>query len=67
MTIDTSRDTFKGYSIDSKLNTLFDFAVAGQGRIEKLEKRKKLDTAIAAGTGILGGFTAMLAKLSFWA
>jgi len=77
MPIATSRDTFKEYSADNKLLTLFDIAVASQTcqeaqleknekRFTKLEKRKKLNTAIAAGSGLAGGFLAMIAKFSFW-
>ena len=77
MPVQTTRDTFKGYSVDSKLNTLFDIAVAQHTcqeeqlekhnkRFVKLEKRKKFNTAVAAGSGLAGGFLAMIAKFSFW-
>ena len=35
-------------------------------RVEKLEKKKQHDTAIAAGTGFVGGASAVIAKLIFW-
>jgi len=55
----TTKETFEGYSTDSKLNTLFDFAVTTHEDVQALKKRKKYDTAlsimIAAVTGFFGG------------
>lgn len=64
---DVSRETFRGYDIDSKLNTLFDYAVEAQKchkrqvgscneRFEALEKPKKFNK------GVLG-----FVKTLFWA
>jgi len=72
-----SKDTFKGYSTDSKLDTLYDLQVMTistidkrinnhDKRIIKIERRKRFDTSVAAGSGILGGFVAMILKLVFW-
>jgi acetyl/propionyl-CoA carboxylase alpha subunit len=37
-----------------------------EDRFKKLEARKKIDTAVATGSGIFGGFVAMLTKLAIW-
>ena len=77
MAIQTSRDTFKEYSVDNKLLTLFDIAVAQQacqekqlekcaGRFEKIEKRKLWDKGTAIAAGIVGGAAAVFTKMSFW-
>ena len=68
-------ETFKEYSIDNKLNTLFDLgqatyeqSVSGDeklsNRVEKLENRKKRDTAVSSMSGFVGGaFTVVMAKI----
>lgn len=66
----TSKETFKEYPVNSKLDTLFDFAVATyekqekmDDRIEKLEKRKWYDKGIAAGSGFASGLLALVAAV----
>jgi len=72
-----SKDTFKGYTVDSKLDTLYDFHIEAIGllertcsRVDVVEKNQgkwKLVTAsVGAGTGIVGGAFAMFAKLKWW-
>jgi|GEM_PF-3098864 len=78
---EVSKETFKGYSTDSKLDTLFDYQKEIHGilaaRIEKCDlKFKNLENGqrnwkikmgtAAAGSGFLGGFVATLLKLKFW-
>ena len=75
--ISPTKDTFKGYTVDSKLDTLYDFHIETIGllertcdRVDKVEtdmKRWKLVSgSVAVGSGFLGGAAAMLAKLAFW-
>jgi len=35
-------------------------------RFKKLENRKLKDTIVSGGLGLIGGFSAMVAKLKFW-
>ena len=35
-------------------------------RFIKLEKRKKVDVAVAGAGGFIGGFIAVIAKVAFW-
>ena len=39
--------------------------VNSEDRIKDLEARKKIDAGVSAGTGILGGFIAMIGKWFF--
>jgi len=66
-----TRDTFKGYTTDSKLLTLFDILVDVQvkqthqievcdPRFKKLENRKWVDKGLATASGFGGGFFAVL-------
>lgn len=77
MAIDTSKETFKEYSVSSKLDTLFDIAVATQAcqkeqlnkcntRFVKLESRKLWDKGTAIVAGILGGAAAVFVKLNLF-
>ena len=61
-----SKETYKGFDVDSKLNVLFDYAIEShrcavdnEERIEKLDKkfdrRKRVDTAVSGATGFIGG------------
>lgn len=70
----TSKETFKQYPVESKLDTLFDFSVAiyeqsctkqedCEDRFRKLEKRKWFDKGLSAGTGFIGGVVAILGSL----
>ena len=72
-----SKDTFKGYTVNSKLDTLYDFHVETIGmlerfgnRVETVEKCQKkwklVSGTVAVGSGLFGGFLAMLAKLALW-
>lgn len=74
--VDITRETFEGYSVDNKLNTIFDLAVAAEkrqaaqtekcgGRFVKLEKRKKFNTVFAGFWGLVGGFFAVVFKFLF--
>lgn len=75
--ISPTKDTFKGYTVDSKLDTLYDFHIETIGLLERTcervdvveaqQKRWKIVSGtIAIGSGFLGGAAAMLAKLAFW-
>ena len=83
-----TKETFKEYSTDAKLDTLFDYVhniyalqqnqpaiCRGQvkecaEKIQELEKKinnqKLVNGSIAAGTGLVGGFAAMLAKMGLF-
>ena len=72
-----TKDTFKAFPVDAKLDTLFDYIqdihvqqnehpVACNKRFEKLEDKKVRDTVVSSGMGLLGGFVAVAAKLKFW-
>jgi len=69
----SSRETFQGYSTDSKLDTLFDYmkviydySIVQQekcdGRFKRLEKRKLFHSTCAGVAGLIGGFMAGLLK-----
>ena len=49
-------------TIESKLDALFEVSEATLLDIKSLKKRKKLDTAIAACMGFVGGFSAMAGR-----
>ena len=34
--------------------------------IKKIKNRRHIDTGVSAGSGVLGGFLAMIAKIFFW-
>jgi DNA-binding Lrp family transcriptional regulator len=72
-----TKETFKGYDTDSKLNTLFDYQNNILERLEihpkdcserfkKLEKAKVKNAVLSAGGGVLGGFLAIIAKFKIW-
>lgn len=63
-------ETFKGYSAKSQRETLFDLQIETQqllisyktetdGRVTKLEKRKRADRGISILSGGIGGFVYM--------
>ncbi len=54
-----AKDTFEGMDTDSKLGVLFDLLTG-------LIKRKKIDKAFLFSGGVLGGFTAIVAKWAVW-
>lgn len=69
--IEISKDTFQGYSVESKLDTLFDIAKATHDqaclkrqecntRFEKLEGRKLIDKGVAVVSGVIGGLLGAL-------
>ena len=49
-----SRETFEKYDVDGKLNTIFDYQIAHNKRLESLEKKVTFRPAM---TGFLGGMT----------
>jgi len=61
-----TKETFKGFDTDSKLNTLFDYTIDTKADIseikQQISKRKKIDTTVAACMGFIGGFAAMAGK-----
>lgn len=46
--------------------TFNEYRVTTDGRIKKLEKRKHVDTGVAATTGVLGGALALIGKWFFF-
>ena len=75
VTID--KETFQNMAPDDQNWTLFKtiqsqkafcqkHVASVDGKINKLKARKKIDTGIAAGTGVLGGALAMMAKWTFF-
>ena len=73
---DVSKETFQGYSVDSKLNTLFDYQVESNGllertcsRVDKVEagqrKWKVFSSAAAFMGGIFGGAIAFFSSKFF--
>jgi len=72
-----TKDTFKGYTVDSKLDTLYDFHIETIGllertceRVDVVEKGQKnwkvVSGTVAVGSGLIGGFIAMVTKFAFW-
>lgn len=72
-----SKETFKGYTVGSKLDTLYDFHIETIGMMEKFGNRvetvekcqrkwKLVSGTVAIASGFIGGFAAMLTKLAFW-
>lgn len=72
-----SKETFKGYTDSSKLDTLYDFHIETIGimermcsRVETVEQKQKkwklISGTVAVGSGFVGGFVAMVTKLAFW-
>lgn len=72
-----AKDTFKGYTTNSKLDTLYDFHIETIGLLERMCQRvdkvencqrrwKLVSGSIAVGSGFLGGAAAVMAKLAFW-
>lgn len=68
-----TRATFDSMDADAKLGVLFDYAHDQHARScatrdqleelkEKFERRKRFDTTISGGSGIIGGALAMLLK-----
>ena len=60
-----TKQTFKGYSIDSKLDTLYDFAVTTNEHVEKLEVAKKWNNTYAFFGGMGAAITLFLGQLGF--
>ena len=52
--------------IKSIINLMQEHPGNCEDRFKKLESRKFKDTFIAGGLGLIGGFSAMIAKLKFW-
>jgi len=57
-----TRETFQGYDVDSKLDTLYDFAADTSRRLGRLEKKHLFDRGISAIAGFFGGIIAVLGK-----
>ena len=68
-----SKETYKGFDVDSKLNVLFDYAIEShrcakdnEEKIEELDKkfdrRKRLDTAVSGVYGLIGGALMVFVK-----
>ena len=71
------KETFQGYSVESKLDTLFDYIHAIyekscvdddalDKRVTVLENRKRFDTVAATGGGVFGGILAVMGKWFFF-
>ena len=60
------RETFKEAPVEVKLDLLFDLGMATLEKVERLEKRKKLDTTASTMGGVVGGIIAMIGKWAFW-
>lgn len=69
--LEISKETFQGYTVESKLDTLFDITKATHNqaclkreecnkRFEKLERRKLLDKGIAVVSGAIAGILGAL-------
>lgn len=50
---------------DSRLKHCLELFRSHHLEIEGLKKRRRTDTAVAGGSGFLGGFVAVLAKIKF--
>ena len=68
-----SKETYKGFDVDSKLNVLFDYAIeshrcamANEEKIEildkKFDRRKRFDTAVSGASGFIGGAVMVFIK-----
>ena len=61
-----SKETFKGFDTDSKLNTLFDYTIDTRADVSEIKKqivnKRKVDTTVAACMGFVGGFAAMAGR-----
>ena len=68
-----SKETYKGFDVDSKLNVLFDYAIeshrcmnTNKEKIEALDKkfdrRKRFDTAVSGASGFIGGAVMVFVK-----
>ena len=61
-----SKETFKGFDTDSKLNTLFDYTIDTRIDVSEIRvqitKRKKIDTTVAGMMGLVGGAAVMFGK-----
>ena len=60
------RETFKEAPVEVKLDLLYDLGMATLEKVERLEKRKKLDTTASTMGGVVGGIIAMIGKWAFW-
>ena len=71
-----TRETFEHMNADDKLNVLFDFlneayrcTCEAKENLEllhaKIEKKKKIDSMIAGGGGMVGGFIAFISGKIF--
>lgn len=61
-----SRESYINQPDTNKLDTLYDMGVNADKRLQGLEKRKRFDSTLSVGGGVIGGFAAMIAKWTFW-
>ena len=61
-----TKETYISMPAKDKLNVLYDISTDTRLRLKSLEKRKRFDSALSFSGGILGGFTAIVAKWIFW-
>jgi len=57
-----SRETFEKSDPETRLRILFDVSYANYKALQRLEKRKKVDTTYAVMAGGVGGFLAMIGR-----
>ncbi len=63
--IDADDKTYRSLEYDM-LKHIWKSTRGQDERIKKLESRKRMDTTVAAGTGILGGAMALMGKWFFF-
>ena len=64
------KDTFMAMDQGKQLWMMFKtfnaYRDESETRFGKLEKRKRFDTAVSGGSGLIGGFMAVLASKIWW-
>ena len=61
-----SREDFDGFDSNQRDWLMFNYLQKIDGRVEKLEKRKRFDTGASVLSGFAGGVSAVAAKFIFW-
>lgn len=56
------RETYEKLPVENKLDILYDITIQTHERLENLEYKKVWNTCIAAISGVMGGFLAMLGR-----
>ena len=59
------RETFEKLPVENKLDVLYDVMIKTHERVEKLETKKIYNTCIAAVSGVVGGFLAVIGREFF--